>query len=379
MYSTSAYEATIPAVAGLTGTFMKITGSMRFVFSAFWPAGPGGGDLFTVQLQRDRGGMVTPIVTLNLTEAAYPAGGDASTGAVQVFFQAADKIYMEVLGSNNNLLEVTYTTVTNFTLTTNTTIGPFIVWNKILPDISLTDLIRDFSVRFGIVFKQVGNVLHMKTLQEIITDTINAVDWTSKRVNTHKDVTSFTSEYAQVNEFLHSDLIDDPLVGRGTIDIISTALAPIKTIFTSALGNSITGPVGVYNVATIPVYDATSTALDTFASSPGLRVLTLKARTTETAITFNAIARTDYRLAYFLDTEKAKDTGFKYFLSQFYADLGRSLQRTKMKDHYYNLSEQDVADYDPHKLIYDNGSYYIVNKIFTFVSGKVSKVNVFRI
>jgi len=108
------------------------------------------------------------------------------------------------------------------------------------------------------------------------------------------------------------------------------------------------------------------------------KLLTLKARTTETAITFDGAARTDYKLGYFVDITQTKDTGFQYFVDQFYPSLESSLQQNKTITKFFNLTEVDVASYDQHKMIWDGHGYYLP-KIDKFIPGKITKVVLFKV
>lgn len=112
---------------------------------------------------------------------------------------------------------------------------------------------------------------------------------------------------------------------------------------------------------------------------PGLRLMTLKDRTVEDSVTFDAIPRTDYRIGYFVDEDEDKDTGFQYFIDQFYATLEASLQKNKILTKFYLLTENDIKSSDPHKMIYDGDGYYLVNKIVNFYPGRVTKVELFKL
>ncbi len=112
---------------------------------------------------------------------------------------------------------------------------------------------------------------------------------------------------------------------------------------------------------------------------PGLRLLTLKDRTIETEITFDTVARTDYKIGYFVDPLLTKDTGFQYFLDQFYPSLESALQRNKIVTKEYLLTENDIFSYDPHKMVYDGEGYYLINKIVNFYPGRVTKVELFKV
>jgi hypothetical protein len=252
-------------------------------------------------------------------------------------------------------------------------------WNRLASKTSLKDILKDFFVRFGIVYKIDGNTLTLKTLEEICLDTASAVDWTSKRVNRKKSAIEFKTNYAQANYFLHNDDAKDKFLGSGSLAISNTTLQSAKDFFTSVFANVKRWTGTGYEVMSYPAYDSTSTGIDDVKEEPPLMIGTLKARTTEAGITFNASARTDYKLAYHADASQTKDSSFRYFLSKYYTSLTFALQKNKICKYEYNLNETDIANYDPHKMIFDNGSYYLINKIENFRSGKITKVELFKI
>lgn len=255
-------------------------------------------------------------------------------------------------------------------------------WNFMLGDIQQMDIIRDFTVRFGIVYKQVGSTLFLKTLQEIITDISSAVDWTSKRVKFPQDdqLVFKGLNYGQRNTFDHNDVLDDATLGQGLVLINNKILEAERSVFSSEFENCPTSTIDGGKKAVIPVYGAGATGISTFINEPGLKLVTQRARIAgEPSITFNGVARSDYKVGYFVDSLQTKDTSFSYFLDQFYPALKTALQTAKTITRHYNLTETDISTYDPHKMIYDDGSYFIVDTIDKFVPGKFTKVVLFKI
>jgi len=61
---------------------------------------------------------------------------------------------------------------------------PTIDWNQFWPDIEVKDILKDFFVRFGVIAKQKKGTLYLKTIEEIIADRTNAVDWSGKLTKT---------------------------------------------------------------------------------------------------------------------------------------------------------------------------------------------------
>lgn len=253
-----------------------------------------------------------------------------------------------------------------------------VYWNLFLPDILCKDLLSDFFTRFGIVPKQKGGTLYLKTLEAILTDRANAVDWSAKLVNSVRPM-DFTLSYAQNNNFDYVDTVNDQTFGRGVMVVSNDTLPFERTEFTTVFENCEEYDGSGYQVASIPVFDNTSETVSEFVDAPGIKLLTLKARTTETSITFYTSPRTDYSLGYFVDIDLTKDTRFSYFLTQFYGTFIDALQKNKVIVKQYYLTPMDIKNFDSHKMIYDGDGYYYVNKISNFVAGRVTKVELFKI
>jgi hypothetical protein len=253
-------------------------------------------------------------------------------------------------------------------------------WNALFPAIKCKDVLADFFTRFGIIPRQVDETLILKTIEEVTTDISNVIDWSSKLVNKDSKETTFRSTYGQNNIYQYTDLVKDPALGQGSMTIDDQVLPDEKVMFTSIFGNSemTTKPNGFY-VALVPVYDATSTDIADFKESPGLRLLTLKNQTVQGDIDFDGTPRDDYKLGYFVDPLQPKDTGFQYFLDQFYPTLKESLQLNRTITKLYRLDIQDIVNYNPHRMIYDGEGYYIINKISNFTPGKLTKVELFKV
>jgi hypothetical protein len=133
-------------------------------------------------------------------------------------------------------------------------------------------------------------------------------------------------------------------------------------------------------MAYIPVYDTPSDIYD-FTNEPKFRVLTVRDRASnETDVTFNSTPRNDYRVAYFVDSSQTKDTGFQYFIDTKYNSLSQALQNPKLVIRYYLIGISDFKSVlDGRILIYDSGTYFIINKIFNFIPERVTKVELLKV
>lgn len=236
--------------------------------------------------------------------------------------------------------------------------------------IPLKDFVRDFAVRHGIIFKESGNEIFLKTFEEIISDKSGAVDWTGKR-----DQTRFTSEIefqlsgvSQVNNFSYENQDDNVPedLGQGSF-LVANELLPldsdVSSIFSNT-GDAFTESEKV-NYLVIPAIETGETDFDL----SGYRIAMIKE---------NPEDPTQWT-TYFVDGSETKDLSFSGYLTDHYNLLVKSIQSAKIVTRNYNLSANDVLNYDPHKLIYDDGSYYLGNEIKNFIPGVLTQVELLKV
>lgn len=369
-----------PASTLVGADSMSVTFSGSFVFSSIvWSAGTSNGRYWMTLMKNG----VEVYSTDGLSNITYANTSGTITASTTQTVLPTDVFKWRIratatggtLTANSAVVNCSNSTALGTTTINRTSVS----WNALWRDISCDDLLSDFFNRFGIIPKQVGGTLFLKTIQEILSDTSNAVDWSAKRVS-NQNILSFDSGYAQNNlfEYQDSDYSKEAKLGTGEIDIAGS-LTSTRTMFKSFFEKVQTVAFSLFNnVAYIPVYGTTSTGIDTFENKPTISILTLRSRVDETTITFNTIARSDYKLAHFVDGTKPKDTGFQYFLNQYYPLFSSAINKTKIIKRKYKLTEIDVSNFDPHLMIWDDG-YFIVNKISNFVPSKQTEVELLKI
>lgn len=381
-YNPSTGRFTFPDI-GVSGDYMNVAIEVTFGFDInSWPVP---GDSFTVALVVNG----SEVVTAGIDDGTYPVGTGYSVTLTtyEDIFKAGDVFYVRINSATTTGVDINVRewaasapdSLIGFKLTTPTLLDRDSVnWNAVLPDLSQETLIKDFIARFGIVFRQKNGVLYLRTVEEIISGG-EFVDWTSKRVKDNTSI-NFDDSYGQSNEFIYNDLADAPDLGMGSFSIPNTVLKETRTILSSPFGNALTTEADGGNKAYIPVYDVDSTAIDEFAESPNLRLLTIRDKeTAEGTISFvGGSPRTDYKVGYFVDPAQVKDTGFQYFIDTYYASLSTSLQRSKVVKRFYYLTPTDIANFDPFKMIRDGDAYYILPKI-KYKPGEASEVTMTRV
>lgn len=247
----------------------------------------------------------------------------------------------------------------------------------LLPDIDQTELLTDFFVRIGAFFTldTDGVTVNVNTINDVINAKYLARDWTDKRVKRDDRIIFSYESYTQSNYFKYTqgDGVSETM-GRGNLPVGNQNLDSDSVFFESPFENCQTlNPEDVaINMAYIPVYDGTSVNIEDFVNDPGIKLLTLRPRgTNEPSVTFNATPRADYQVGYFVDVSEDKDTGFQYFIDQYYSGLVAAFDKTKLIDRDYVLTEEDITT--DLFIIYDSGNYFLVNKIPKFIPGQVTE------
>lgn len=255
--------------------------------------------------------------------------------------------------------------------------GNAIDYGKLLPDVTQKEIITDFAVRFGLILEEKDGTVYCKSLDEIILDKANALDWTNKNV-TRKDSISFTPlEYAQNNYFDYSntDELIDKVFGRGNLAVSNANAQLDKSIFQSVFNNTATILVATVLAAKIPIYEA-STTRDIFDNEPGIRLLLVRDKYSYEP-TING--ETSYKVAYFEDPNQTYTMDFNQFLEDAYYYFGLSLQKAKVPSREYLLTDIDISEFSFLYPVFDKDSYFLVNTIKNYVSGKMTSVELFKI
>jgi hypothetical protein len=333
------------------------------------------------------GGTGAQIVNLEISERAQDAG--VLTGGGPVAGQEGVQLYLEirVSGLPGTTADIEFNQVR--------------LWNKVLdtraenegilyidaasiaPQIKQKDLLRDFFTRFGVIAKEGPNsTMILKTVDEVIVDKHLAVDWTNKRDSTRPDSVGFDYRAYEQNNYFKYNVDDDDLAedtGEGIIVIDNEQLAIDKTIYSSIFQACATSKQGnetsgfIYG-AFIPVFDDPD---DENGQAPGLRLVMIRDRRPEEPEEAGGIE--DYEVAYFIDPAEPYDCGFQDFIDAHYKYFSQSLQRIKAVTRFYYLTPDDIEKLDQHRLVYDHGAYYLLEKVKDFKFGNLTQVNLFKV
>lgn len=269
-------------------------------------------------------------------------------------------------------------------------VGRYVYFNYLLPDMKQKDFIKDFLVCHGLIPSQKGNVITFKSWNEIISDKANAKDWTNKRVDSSINEMSFNAlNYAQTNYFRYASKGDsfehegginvqiNKDLGLGQFEVDNENIGITKTVYQSAFNNTLTELLGGIMMARIPAIMISGTE---FENDPGFRKCLVRNKYSfEPDVAYGSSSQSTYLVAYFESPDETLTMSFEQYLEDWYSMFIQSLQRGKLITRMYNLTHVDIAGVDFFKLIYDDGSYFILNEVKNFVPGIVTEVELFKV
>lgn len=298
--------------------------------------------------------------------------------------------------------------------------------NEILSEeIKQIDFLKDFLVKFNLQLRFTGNTVEILPETDVFSSA-TSVKWTLKRANKRQIITHYWDSWSMQNLFLYdpkdniSELWTNPPENNdGSIDIANPNISSSRDVYKSltACHQAIPG-VGygfvTYDIggpstqrilcATMNVWDTVPASYsfdnepkpmlcllrdpDTFTPSNGAPNLV------EGTIRYNGIDRADYKVAYFatpgdasnywspeMDNLRWKNHfgASKGLLDLYYPTTENILQTAKKVTNFYYLTELDIVSLDLLTPVFDTDTKYIISKVYDFVPGRVTKVDLLKI
>lgn len=305
----------------------------------------------------------------------------------------------------------------------NEWLGPTLNFADVMPtDILQSDFLKDFFIRFGSYFKFSNSNIEIVILEDILKNTSGSIDWTNKRVKNKKDIIQYTwSNWSQENNFTYNPIdngrsvfsfqpiVDGSLTVSNEIlpassDVYNSIFAQPNNVVQVELPEEFLHKISVHNTsvpgiiygATYCIYKTVPTSF-TFDNMPKPMLVVLNANDSDPSIKYNGTSRSGYMIGRFADyyntysslpsppnelswrgaySTPAPDG----LLDIYYASVQRILTAgTITTTHEYNLTDMDINSLDLLIPIYDDGNYYLINKVNNYVSGKTTRVELLKI
>lgn len=278
--------------------------------------------------------------------------------------------------------------------------GQMVQCERILPDISQKDFLKDTLQRFGIICQtdNANQTISFNSFRDIVNNIPIAKNWTSKCVDQGKQVSFQLGNYSQVNYMQYkTDNNVLPLkFGWSQINIDDQTLPANGTLFESVFGVTLNRPFYGGTIAQIKMVDDTASSTD-FSIGVSPRILIdqkLNLGASGKTVTFTDGTNTriinDYiSTPYFYKTDAPQITAdygkgsllFDDLRIKYYSELEKILTRSKKVVRYFLLTTRDIMELDLSIPVYlqQDGMYYYINKIDSWRKGQPCKVELIKL
>ena len=279
--------------------------------------------------------------------------------------------------------------------------GQTVQCERIFPDISEKDLLKDTLQRFGIICQtdNSSKTISFNSLRDIVNNIPIAIDWTTKCLDQGKQIAFQLGSYAQVNymQYQNDDAVLPLKFGWSQINIADHTLPSNAELFTSQFAATLNRPFYGGTIAQILMIDDTSSSND-FSIGVSPRILIdqkLNIGALGKTVTFtdgagnnryvNDIISTPY--FYKPDApqlEPGYGTGsllFNDLRLKYYPEFEKILFQSKKIIRYILLTPRDILELNlliPVYLQQDN-AYYYINKIDAWRKGQPTKVELVKL
>lgn len=267
---------------------------------------------------------------------------------------------------------------------------------RIFPDITQKDLLKDTLQRFGIIC-QTNNVTRTVTFssfRDIVNNIPVAHNWTTKCLDQGKTVSFQLGNYAQVNTMTckQDDAILPANLGNSEINVKDKTLSLSTSLFESQFAATLNRPYIGGSIAQILKIDTTQDADATdfsISTQPRLLIdqkMDLRGQAGSPSVTFtdgnnNIVVNDVVSVPYFYKSDGEHSLLWNDLRLLYYPELEKILQQTKKVVRYFLLNPRDILELDLLIPVYleQDGCYYYINKIDSWRKGQPTKVELVKL
>ncbi|WP_462250445.1 hypothetical protein [Ekhidna sp.] len=232
-------------------------------------------------------------------------------------------------------------------------------FENILPEIDQADFIKDALSKYGCSIKKdrISNHVTIRRLENILNDTTNIEDWSSKIIESVE--TEFQPNgYAKSSDFEYSD---DKAGGSMLID--NENIENKATVFTSKYGGDLN--TEMLNIFTEEVGDyGELNSLKVSDISPKIGGNEVDQGTTDLYV-YGADSGVNIR------EMELSELDMQDNIDQHYPTIKNVIERMERRSFKVHLSKEDIYNFDPFKLVYlrQEGARFYVLRIKNIVNG----------
>jgi hypothetical protein len=270
--------------------------------------------------------------------------------------------------------------------------GEMVECERIFPDISQKDLLKDTLQRFGIVCQTDSNnaTITFSSFREIVNNIPYAKDWTNKCLNQGKSVYFQLGNYGQVNymRYKNDDNVLPKYFADSQININDATLQTTVDLFESQFAGSLNRPYIGGSIAVIQKVDVTSGNTE-YSLSTEPRILinqTTNLQRAGRSITFtdgtnNIVYNDNISTPYFYKPGGQYSLLWDDLRFKYYPEIEKILTQSKKLVRWFNLSARDILELNLLIPVYlqQDGAYFYINKIDSWKRGQPVKVELVRL
>lgn len=274
---------------------------------------------------------------------------------------------------------------------------------RIFPDISQKDLLKDVFQRFGIICQtdNATRTISFNSFRDVINNIPKAKNWTTKCLDQGKSISFQLGGYAQANtlKYKTDDAVLPANFADDVIKVKDTTLPASADLFESQYAPSLNRPYIGGTVAQIKMIDTNNG--DDFSIGVSPRILVdqkLNINNLNKKITFtdgskqvvvNDIISTPYfykpdgpySLCFGDMPAAGHNATLQGLRTKYYPELEKILQQTKKVVRYFLLTPRDILELDLLIPVYleQDSAYYYINKIDSWRKGQPTKVELVKL
>jgi len=277
--------------------------------------------------------------------------------------------------------------------------GQEVQCERIFPDISQKDLLKDTLQRFGIICQtdNTNKTITFASFKDIVRNLPIAKDWTGKCVNQGKTNTFNLGSYAQVNYLKYKT--DDAITDGYADDKINVANKNLQAnidLFTSQFAPSLNSPyIGGFTAQILKIDQSQEGTDFTISTSPRILVdnkVDLFTTGQGQSVTFtdgtnSRVVNDVISCPYFYKpngqfslmwSDQGSQNGLR---TLYYKELERILKNTKKTVRYFMLTPRDIAELNLLIPVYveQDSAYFYINKIDNWIKGQACKVELVKL
>jgi hypothetical protein len=285
-------------------------------------------------------------------------------------------------------------------------LGQTVQCERIFPDISQKDLLKDTLQRFGITCQtdNANKTISFNSFRDIVNNIPVAKNWTKKCLDQGKTISFQLGGYSQVNNLKYK--ADDAVLPAGFADSVinvkdATLPATAADLFESQFAPTLNRPYIGGTAAQIKMIDPTTGDND-FSIGVSPRILIdnkVNLNQQRKTVTFtdggsNSFVINDiisvpyfykpdgqYNLCFGDMPGITSDITLPGLKTKYYPELEKILQQTKKIVRYFLLTPRDILELDLLIPVYleQDSAYYYINKIDAWRKGQPVKVELVKL